>query len=70
MLKQFVERESKFELLAGLNNDFEQICAPLLSKESITSLNEIFPLMQAKEERMIMLAAQISETSVMTTIEP
>lgn len=55
ILKQYVERERIFEFLVGLNVEFDQVCVQILGKETLPSLNEVFPLIRAEEERRTMM---------------
>lgn len=51
ILKEFVEKERVFEIFfAGLNNVFDQIWVQILSRENISSLNEIFLLYELTKE--------------------
>ena len=51
MLRKFVEREQIFEFLVGLNVEFDQVQVQVLGKEDLSSINEVFSIIQAEEGR-------------------
>lgn len=55
MLQKFVERKKIFEFLAGFNVEFDPVYVQILGKEEVSSLSEVFLLIQAKGRSVIML---------------
>ncbi|RVW48501.1 hypothetical protein CK203_113267 [Vitis vinifera] len=71
LLQLFVERERIFYFLAGLNVEFDQVCVPILGKESLPPLNEVFSLIWAEEgQRTVMLDNPTSKSLAFATTTP
>ena len=71
LLQLFVERERIFDFLAGLNVEFDQVCVPILGKESLPPLNEVFSLIWAEEgQRTVMLDNPTSKSLAFATTTP
>lgn len=70
MLQKFVKMERIFQFLARLNVEFDQVRMQVLGKQEMSSLSEVFSLIQAKEsQRVIMLHTQITEGFVMVSLK-
>ena len=66
---KFIERNQMFEFLIGLNMQYNQIRIQLLGKESLTSLNEAFSIIRAKEGRWrVMSGPPTSEGSAFVVL--
>lgn len=62
--KKFVEKTRVFELLAGLNPDFEHIRIQLLSRETYPNLSIVYShLYKEERQRQVMLAPSIVKRS-------
>ena len=47
--KRFVEKERTYDLLAGLNMEFDAVRVQIRGKEELPSLNEIISLIRAEK---------------------
>lgn len=55
-LKKFVEKDCAYQLLAGLNLEYDQVRVQILRKEKMSVLNELISIVILEESRrMIML---------------
>ena len=71
MLRKFVEREQIFKFLTGLYVEFDQVRVQVLGKEDLSSINEVFSIIQAEEGRWgVMIDSQLAEGSALAKSKP
>ena len=68
--KRFVEKEQIYDLLAGLNSEFDAVRVQILGKEDLPSLNEVISLIRVEEGRRgVMLEAIFGESSALVSLK-
>ena len=66
ILKRFVEKRRIYDLLAGLNVEFDAVRVQILGKDDLPSLNETIALVLAEEGRRgVMMEAHTVESSAL-----
>ena len=67
--KRFVEKERTYDLLVGLNMEFDAVKVQILGKEELPSLNEVISLIRAEEgRREVMLDTVPMEISALVAL--
>lgn len=65
VLKNFIEKDRIYDLLAGLNPEFDQVRIQILGKRDTPSLEETISLIRAEESRRtVMLELQTMESAL------
>lgn len=66
ILKEYVEHDRVYDVLEGLNLEYDQVWIQILRKEKVTRLNEMVAIIRNKESRKeLMLETPTTENSTM-----
>lgn len=66
LLKNYIQKQRSYQLLAGLNSEFDQIRVQILGHKDFPSLEEIISIVRAEESRRtVMLEQQTVEQSAL-----
>jgi len=68
LLKEFIEKDRTYDVLAGLNANFNPVRIQILGIDDLPNLNEVVSIILAEESRRVgMLETKSLETSAMLT---
>ena len=68
ILKEYIEQDRVYDLLVGLNPEYDQVQIQILGKEKVPGLNEVVAIIRSEESRRgLMLKTPTTESSAMMT---